>query len=429
MVVMRAFVLLSFFSLCLSMADCRAQSSVQARAYIDTLCAPGMYGRGAEFSGDSLAAVFLRDRFREFGLTPFQKAADYFQYFHYNINTFPGRCALRTNIRKLKPGASYIVNSFSAGGKGRAKIVPLDTNIFARKEAAEAFLKSDLRKKALVYYGKDLGRLVEMPLEYIRKAYSARCIVELEEKKLTAGLSTSQYSNPFFKVLADSFPAGSKRVVYRVDAELREGYKSRNILAYVEGREDPDTYIVFTAHYDHLGGMGREVYFPGANDNASGVAMLLQLAEYYSHPDNQPDYSIAFMLFGAEEAGLVGSKHYVRHPVFPLKKIRFLINMDLLGTGEDGLMVVNGEVLPEYFSKLSRINGEAGLLKEIRKRGEAANSDHYFFSEAGVPAFFVYTLGGIAAYHDIYDVPATLPLTEFEDVFRLLTRFVYEIDQ
>jgi len=417
------------FYLCLLVTGSLAQSVSQARSYMDTLCAPGMYGRGAEFSGDSIAAAYLRDRFGDFGLKAFSKSPDYFQTFHYNINTFPGKCALRTNVRTITPGVSFIVNSFSSGGRGRAKIVRLDTAIFSNPAAADRFLKTSLRKKSLVYHGSDLARLVEMPVEYSRKVYSAKCIIELEDKKLTAGLSTSQYSNPFFKVLSDSFPAASKRVKYNLDAELRRQYKSRNVLAYVEGKKSPDTYIVFTAHYDHLGTMGKDVYFPGANDNASGVAMLLTLAEYYSRPENQPDYSVAFMLFGAEETGLIGSRHYVEHPVFPLKKIRFLINMDLLGTGEDGLMVVNGKILPDYFSLLTRINEEENLLREIKKRGEAANSDHYFFTEAGVPAFFVYTMGGIAAYHDIYDVPETLPLTEFEDVFRLLTRFVTEIDQ
>lgn len=406
-----------------------AQSVSQARSYIDTLCAPGMYGRGAEFAGDSIAAAYLRDRFSALGLKTFPQAPDYFQSFQYHINTFPGKCALRTNVCTITPGASFIVSPFSSAGRGRAKILPLDTAIFTNSAAAERFLKSSLRKKALVYHSRDLARLVEMPVEYSRKVYSAKCIIELEDKKLTAGLSTSQYSNPFFKVLRDSFPAAAKRVKYNLDAELRRNHTSRNVLAWVEGKKDPEKYIVFTAHYDHLGTMGKEVYFPGANDNASGVAMLLTLAEYYSRPENQPDYSVAFMLFGAEEAGLIGSRHYVGHPVFSLKKIRFLINMDLLGTGEDGLMVVNGKILPEYFNMLNRINEEEKLLKEIKKRGEAANSDHYFFTEAGVPAFFVYTMGGIAAYHDIYDIPATLPLTEFEDVFRLLTRFVTEIDQ
>ena len=63
----------------------------------------------------------------------------------------------------------------------------------------------------------------------------------------------------------------------------------------------------------------------------------------------------------------------------------------------------------------------------MKARGKAANSDHYWFSEKGIPSFFVYTMGGIKAYHDIYDVSETLPLTEFEDCFRLFRDFIDEL--
>ena len=76
-------------------------------------------------------------------------------------------------------------------------------------------------------------------------------------------------------------------------------------------------------------------------------------------------------------------------------------------------------------SKASKRKKELNKLeKKIKKRGKAAISDHYPFTEAGVPCFYIYTMGGIQAYHDVYDVPETLPLTEFEDLFKLLTDFV-----
>jgi hypothetical protein len=75
------------------------------------------------------------------------------------------------------------------------------------------------------------------------------------------------------------------------------------------------------------------------------------------------------------------------------------------------------------FEALKGINDQKGYLKQVKKRGKAAISDHYPFSEAGVPCFYIYTMGGIQAYHDVFDIPETLPLTEFEDVFRLLTDF------
>ena len=86
-------------------------------------------------------------------------------------------------------------------------------------------------------------------------------------------------------------------------------------------------------------------------------------------------------------------------------------------------MVVNGSLYQEAFGTLNKINQELHLVPEIKKRGKAANSDHYWFTEAGVPCFFIYTMGGIKAYHDVFDKEETLPLTRYKEVFLLLTRF------
>ena len=128
-------------------------------------------------------------------------------------------------------------------------------------------------------------------------------------------------------------------------------------------------------------------------------------------------------MFSGEEAGLIGSKYYTEHPVLPLKNIKFLINTDLAGTGEEGITVVNASVYPKEYALLNQVNNENKLLTKINARGKAANSDHYYFSENGVPAFFFYTLGGIKAYHDVFDKSETLPLNEHEDLFKLIVLF------
>lgn len=76
---------------------------------------------------------------------------------------------------------------------------------------------------------------------------------------------------------------------------------------------------------------------------------------------------------------------------------------------------------------MDSLNTEYNYLSQLKKRGKAANSDHYWFTEAGVPAFFIYLMGGIDAYHDVFDKSATLPLTKFEDSFRLIRDFVDEL--
>jgi len=101
--------------------------------------------------------------------------------------------------------------------------------------------------------------------------------------------------------------------------------------------------------------------------------------------------------------------------------------MDLMGTGSEGGMIVNGRVYEEHFNKLIQINEEGKYLPLIKKRGKAANSDHYWFSENGVPSFFIYLMGGISAYHDVDDISKTLPLTKYADSFRLIRDFVDEL--
>ncbi len=101
----------------------------------------------------------------------------------------------------------------------------------------------------------------------------------------------------------------------------------------------------------------------------------------------------------------------------------FVTNVDLVGTGNEGITVVNATEFPKEFNLLNRINDSTKYLVKINARGKAANSDHYWFTEKGVPAFFIYTLGGIKAYHDVFDKAETLPLNKYNDLFKLIVNF------
>lgn len=111
-----------------------------------------------------------------------------------------------------------------------------------------------------------------------------------------------------------------------------------------------------------------------------------------------------------------------------MNKIKFLINMDILGTGDEGITVVNATLFEKEFKLLQEINSENNYLSVIKPRGKAAISDHYYFTEAKVPSFYIYTLGGIKAYHDICDRKETLSLVKFEEIFNLLRNFTAKID-
>ena len=95
----------------------------------------------------------------------------------------------------------------------------------------------------------------------------------------------------------------------------------------------------------------------------------------------------------------------------------------MVGSGDKGIMVVNGTEHKNEFEKLVSINNAKNYISEIGIRGPAANSDHYPFHQKGVKSFFIYTLGEYSEYHSIYDKPGSLPLVEFSDLFKLLVDF------
>jgi hypothetical protein len=402
-----------------------AQDMERVKATIATLSAPAMHGRGYVRSGDRIAAAYLAAQFRQMGLKSFNNS--YFQEFSFDINTFPRQLKLQVGKARLTPGKDFIVNPISQKGAGNGKVVYLDTLIFTQEDARQRFLQSNFSRNVMVYESAYYGKLVDMPVEYLNKMHEAKALIELQKEKLTASLSGKQMSHPAFEMLKKDAPPAGAKIRFRLDAGLINNYTSQNVIGYIPGKAEPDLFIIVSAHYDHLGRMGKATYFPGANDNASGTAMLLEMAQYYSQPQHQPEYSMVFMAFGAEEAGLIGSTYYVQHPVFPLREIKFMINLDLVGTGDEGMTVVNGAALPREFDLLTRLNEQKGYLPKINKRTNAPNSDHYFFAVKGVKAIFIYTLGGIKAYHDIYDRAETLPLTKFKELFGLLTDFVEEL--
>ena len=361
--------------------DCTAQDISFNRAIVDSLASPYFWGRGYTRDGMKKAAEFLAAEFSQMGLKPLN-GKTYFQEFSYPANTFPGKMDLTINGKKLLPGVDYIVSPESKGCNVSGTLRKKDSSHFV-----------DMDDRFMVSLEDKLTWSVEQKVE----DYT---LIQLDKKRFT-GKPTSFTAN--------------------IENRFIKKFTASNICAMVSGTDKPDSFIFITAHYDHLGGMGSDTYFPGANDNASGVALLLSLAKYYAiHPQR---YSMGFLLFAGEEAGLVGSSYYVERPLVPLRHIRFLTNTDLAGTGDEGITVVNATEFPKEFALMNRINDEYKYLTKINSRGKAANSDHYFFTEKGVPAFFFYTLGGVKAYHDVFDKAATLPLNEQGDLFNLLLKF------
>jgi hypothetical protein len=362
--------LLPFLS-CISL---HANDSLYVKKITDTLASSAYFGRGYINDGMAKAGRFISEEMKQIGLEVKE------QRFSYSVNTFPGKMSLAINGKELQPGIDFIVAPDSRGVAGTGRLDQSDSVTWINREH--------------------------------------KVIISMVDK-LTMSVSTGQANFSTFHILKSAIPP----TVFTsdVEAKMEKKFSCVNISGIIKGATKPDSIIVFTAHYDHLGGMGAATYFPGANDNAGGVALMLSLAKYYKkHPS---PYTIQFIAFGGEEAVLLGSKFYVDHPLLPLKQIRFLINLDLMGNGEEGITVVNATEFPTEFGLLQQLNSQKQLLAAVNSRGKAANSDHYWFTEKGVPSFFIYTLGKRKAYHDVADIAATVPWFEVNDLTELLIDF------
>lgn len=392
-----------------------AQDIQYARQVIQTLTSPEMHGRGYVNGGDAKAAAYIRDEYQKNKLIPVKE--NYFQPFQFSVNTFPSTMKVSVDGNELIPGKDFIVSAGfpSVKGKYEVKHVTALPDEQTMQEASGKFICVDAGDSSDAHR-RDLFRA------WTKAGEQAAGIIFIEPKKLTWTVSTDRDEKPMLYILRSAWVFGAKKISLDIKSEFNTAHKTQNVVGVIKGNQQADSFIVFSAHYDHLGRMGKETYFPGANDNASGIAMILNLAKYFSGAPSK--YSIVFIAFAGEEAGLIGSEYFVNHPMIDLSKIKFLINLDLAGTGDDGIMVVNGEVFKEDYLRMKSINDSLQLLKTVGMRGKARNSDHYWFTEKGVPSFFIYTLGGISAYHDIYDKAETLPLSEFNDYFILLREFI-----
>lgn len=225
-------------------------------------------------------------------------------------------------------------------------------------------------------------------------------------------------------------PKGTSGYQQYFDAKIKRAIvkdsirQASNIIGFLDNQAKYT--IVVGAHYDHVGhgelGNSRDTLHighihNGADDNASGVAGLLELARHYTQNKTQEPYNMLFIAFGAEELGLLGSKYYTNNPVTPLVDVNWMLNMDMIGryNPENGLAIIGygtGDTFPEIFKNIST------ELKFFTSKEGKGGSDQTSFYLKNIPVLFFHT-GGHDDYHKAGDDPHKINYPALKDILDL----------
>ena len=223
-----------------------------------------------------------------------------------------------------------------------------------------------------------------------------------------------------------SFSLKHKVEVY-VQTKYEKEKEVENVCGILEG-SDPNLkneYLMVGAHLDHVGSQSGEIYFPGANDNASGSSALLQIARAFSSLNEKPKRSICFVFFASEEQGLNGSTYFANHLPFPKEKVVGMFNMDCVGYG-DSIQIGGGESARNLWKVAKEIDSQ-NLKLMVTKSWKGGGADAEPFFQKGIPTLYFVTTNSYKHLHLTTDTPETLNQNLFEAITRLAFLTAFQI--
>lgn len=215
----------------------------------------------------------------------------------------------------------------------------------------------------------------------------------------------------------------------QVTAEYIPHAKTMNVIGRLEG-SDPELkheVVLLTAHLDHVGNQGNSVFFPGANDNASGVAALICTAAAFSRNPVKPKRSLLFIAFTAEEMGLDGSRFYAANPIVPLENTVAQLNADCIGLG-DSIQVNGGENFQVLHSIATAADAQL-IHRKNKSGGPGGGADAQALFEKGVPTLYFFTTNSYIHLHLPSDQVETLDPRLFEAASRLFYLTAWGVTQ
>jgi Peptidase family M28/PDZ domain/PA domain len=418
----------------------------QYLAHIRYLASPELKGRATGSAELEKAARYIENQFRAFGLKPAELAFPVQLGAHLGTKNHL-KYKESGESRTLQAGKDFLPLSFSSSGELHAGVAFAGYGVTDKKENYDDYDGLDVAGKFVLILrhepqenphkehtsfadkavnakmhgargvilvndtdrhegtADDLGKFSESSgpkdagVLYIRLKYDvAQNWLKAENRDLHAvAKQIDQDGHPH------SFALQNVSVDLSVDVRT-ETKTVHNVSAYLPG--ETDEYIVVGAHYDHLG-LGNEsslapsqigTVHPGADDNASGTAGVLELARWAAKAP-KPKRGILFLTFAGEELGLLGSEWYVNHPTLPLDKAVAMINMDMIGRVREGKIYLAGEGTGSTFPKLLEdVKPPSSMQIDRAEKAGYGSSDHTSFTTKNVPVLFFFS-GLHADYH------------------------------
>ncbi|MGB9695910.1 MAG: M20/M25/M40 family metallo-hydrolase [Ignavibacteria bacterium] len=426
-----------------------------------------LWGRLAGSEGFYKAANYAKNEFEKFGLKPIFNGS-YFQKFQTEFNDIIGPCELhikRSNESySFELGKDFICRGFTGSGEIEAEVVFCGygfcepdyddyANVDVKGKIVMVFKQvpswklnenswnGSLRYRANIAYQKGaIGTiLVSKPLETqvqkpIGSVMDGEGIMLLNYPHIHIDTSVAReiltncgYELSTLQKIIDSTKkpysvnTGTIAKIF-VKAKYDSCRETMNIGGIIEGNDLAlkNSYIIIGAHLDHVGGQGGKIYFPGANDNASGSSAVLEIARLLSQVKDKLKRSVIFVLFSNEESGLQGSQYFVDYSPVPLKNIVAMLNLDCIGYG-DSIKIGNGKSCPLLWETVRKIDKQTvQLMTEETWFGGGA--DAQAFHNAGIPSVYFVTTNSYQHLHLTTDTPETLN----EKLFGAITKLAYE---
>ncbi len=444
------FVALAGFS-CALWAQAPATISPDAYlAHIKYLASPELKGRATGSPELEKAASYIASQFQSFGVKPVP-GSTYQQAFTTTVGAHLGATnRFEANAATLPLRNGFIPFSFSSSGAVSAPVVFVGYGITANEYHYDDYAGVDVKDKIVllvrhepqenddksVFQGKELTQHATFAIKAVNaKMHGARAVILVndsyphhtaQEDQLTpfgqatgptdAGVLFVQVkestAEAWFKSegrdlhhILDGIDEDLKprsfqltKLTVNMSLDIQHDVKTvHNVAAYIPGKTSE--YVIIGAHYDHLG-MGDEhslapsqigTIHPGADDNASGTAGVIELARYFSRQPKQ-QRGILFMTFAGEELGLLGSNYYTGHPLLPLENAVTMLNMDMIGRIKNGKVYVNGTGTGSTLDKLvESIQPPAGFKLDLSEATGYGGSDHMSFTVKQVPVLFFFS--------------------------------------